>query len=351
MPDTLHKTLIIRLSSVGDIVLSSLLIRVLRRRFPQAQIDFLVKSEFADLVRFNPHLSHVIEFRQNGTFRDLRILRRTIKAEGYDTIIDIHDSLRSRYLTTGRRRTVRLNKRRIARFLLVHCKIDTYRLFGGAPGVAERYLETARDCGVADDHQGLDLYFPDSTRNAAEEVLRKALPQNSAPCIGICPSARHNTKMWLKERFVEAATTLATELRASLLLFGSVAESERCRFIEQEIRRMAPGIHVVNLAGSLSLLETAAAMDRCSLVLTNDSGLMHIAAARKRKVVAIFGPTVRQLGFFPFGTQSIVVEHPNLNCRPCTHIGQTTCPRGHFKCMNEIPANRVIESARQLLAS
>ena len=351
MQDTLHKTLIIRLSSVGDIVLSSLLTRVLRRRFPQAQIDFLVKSEFADLVRYNPHISRIIEFRRDGTLRDLRLLRRAIKAERYDRIIDIHDSLRSRYLTTGRQGIVRLNKRRIARFLLVNFKIDAYAMFGGAPGVAERYLETMRDFGLSDDREGLDLFFPDTVRIAVEAMFRSARIPDEAMCIGICPSARHHTKMWLKDRFAEAAVSLATEQGAVLVLFGSSSEKDRCRYIEEAVRQNSPGLTVVNLAGMLTLLQTAAAMDRCSIILTNDSGLMHIAAARKRKVVAVFGPTVRQLGFFPFGTTSSVVEHTGLGCRPCTYIGGPTCPRGHFKCMNEIPASRVIDSTRRLLAS
>jgi heptosyltransferase-2 len=164
------------------------------------------------------------------------------------------------------------------------------------------------------------------------------------------PSARHATKVWLKERFAEAATSLASRHDAGVLLFGSQEESGRCAEIGALIRTAGPQRPVMNLAGKLSLLETAAAMDRCALVLTNDSGLMHVAAARRRKVVAVFGPSVRALGFLPFRTENVVLEHPHLRCRPCSHIGLPACPRGHFKCMNDITAAHVIAGAERLLA-
>jgi ADP-heptose:LPS heptosyltransferase len=156
--------------------------------------------------------------------------------------------------------------------------------------------------------------------------------------------------MWPEERFAETVTILAVQHGAGVLLFGAGdQEHAQCADIAEMIRRSAPHIPVVNLAGTTSLTETAAVMDRCSIVLGNDSGLMHIAAARKRKVVVIFGPTVRELGFFPFGTQSKVIENTLLDCRPCTHIGLPFCPKGHFKCMNEIPTQRVVDAATHLL--
>ena len=87
-------------------------------------------------------------------------------------------------------------------------------------------------------------------------------------------------------------------------------------------------------------------MDRCDVILTNDTGLMHLAASRRRPLVAVFGPTVRQLGFFPTGPASTVVEHPGLSCRPCTAIGRATCPRGHFRCMADIAESDVVAAAR-----
>lgn len=345
----LRKTLIIRFSSIGDVVLSSLLVRVMRHRFPDSQIDFLVKAEFADLVRFNPHLSQVIEFPADGTFADLRDLRQRLRATRYDLIVDIHDSLRSRFLCLGAQRVLRIQKRKLARFLLVKFKWNLYAWFGGAPPVAERYVESVAEFGVTDDGAGLELFLPPAAENKAHELLANAGLAKRTPLLGLCPSAKHKNKIWLPDRFAEAAVTCAREFNAGIILFGSGEDDrERSNEIERQIRARAPDTQLLNVTGTMALLETAALMDRCALVITNDSGLMHIAAARKKKTVAIFGPTIREFGFFPFGTHHVVVEHDELACRPCTAIGLPACPKVHFKCMKDIPATRVIAAARQL---
>ncbi|MEO8166739.1 MAG: glycosyltransferase family 9 protein, partial [bacterium] len=331
MADSINKALIIRFSSVGDVVLSSLLVRAFRSRFPEARIDFAVKQEYADLVRFNPHISGVKEFPAEGTFADLKRLRSEIQHEHYDLIVDIHDSLRSRFLSVGAKHVVRINKRKFARFLLVRFKLNVYSTFGGAPAVALRYLEPVHRFGVTDDGKGLELFFSESDETRIRELIQSSGFESNEQFIGVCPSAKHNNKMWLKERFADAAAALSRQHNRPIVIFGSEEEREHSTAIEQLI--MKPDVRVLNLAGKLSLTETAAMMDYCSVVITNDTGLMHVASARKRNVVAIFGPTVKEFGFFPFGTNSVVVENKGLYCRPCTHIGLPDCPEGHFKCM------------------
>ena len=347
MRETLRKTLIIRFSSVGDIVLSTPLVRGLRREMPQVQIDYLVRAEYADLLRGNPHLSGLIEFPRGGTLGDLRELRGEIVRRGYDCIVDIHGSLRSRLLCRGVGNVVRVRKRVFPRFVLVHFKKDLYSFFGGAPPVSERYCEPLASLNVTDDGEGPELFPSPEARARAEEVLHPL--RGEGMVIGICPSARHETKMWPPERFAEAAAVLGQQRGAGIVLFGSPAEAERCRAIAEQVKSSAPSVTVLNTAGMLSLIETAAAMDHCALILTNDSGLMHIAAARKRKIVALFGSTVRQFGFFPPAGESIVVEQHDLDCRPCTPIGRSSCPRGHFRCMRDITPERVVGAVSALL--
>ncbi len=348
---TLHKTLIIRFSSVGDVVLSSLLLRIFHKSFPECRTDYLVKNEYADLVKYNPHVSGVIELPPDDRIRDLWRLRRAIRLQGYDLIVDIHNSLRSRLICFGWRNVVRVRKRKIARFLLVKVKWNLYRLFGGAPGVAERYLETVRHLGVENDGNGLEVFCPPSAQAAAQKRLMDEGIGPGRLFIGIAPSARHFNKIWPRERFAEAASVIAREKKAAVLLFGfGQDETALCQDVKLLIEQQSSDIRVISLAGRLSLTETAAMMDRCSVVVTNDSGLMHLASARKRKVVAIFGPTVRELGFFPYGTTSTVVEDTTVSCRPCTHIGLPRCPKGHFHCMKNIAAAQVIEATRRLLA-
>jgi len=351
MERILTKTLIIRLSSVGDIVLSSLLIRAFHSRFPQCQIEYLVKEEYADLVRHNPHLSRILVFPSHGSQADLRRLRRTIKESGYNLLIDIHDSLRSRVLCCGSPHVVRIRKRKLARLALVRCKVDLYRYFGGAPHVAERYCDTVRSLGVIDDGAGLEIFVPDEAHERTGQVLLAHGIGHGRPALGICPTARHATKMWPPERFAAAASTIAISYDMPVMIFGGPDERARCESVASAIRVLSPGITVAVLAGNLTLLETAAAMDSCALVITNDSGLMHIAAARKRRVVALFGSTVKQFGFSPFRTTSRVVEQIDLPCRPCTHIGRERCPRGHFRCMTDTTVDQLVHAVEELLTS
>jgi len=351
MQGVLHKTLVIRLSSVGDIVLSSPLVRALHGRYPGCQIDFLVKEEYADLVRYNPHVAHVVPFPAGGTPGDLHRLRRLIASSGYDLIIDIHDSLRSRYLAAGAGAVTRINKRKIARALLVKLKVDAYARFGGAPDVPARYLETVRGWDVADDGLPPEIYCAAGDRERAEAMLAAGGIAPGERAIGLCPGARHGNKRWPGDRFAACASALAARHPMPVLIFGAAEEETMCAAIGAGIRAACPGTVTLNLAGRLSLLETAAAMDRCALVVANDTGLMHIAAARGVPLAAVFGPTVRQFGFFPRGDKAVVVEHPGLACRPCTHIGLPRCPEGHFRCMNEISAEAVAQAAESRMSA
>jgi lipopolysaccharide heptosyltransferase II len=345
MERTLNKTLIIRLSSVGDIVLASPLIRLIRKRFPKAQIDFLVKSEYADLVRYNPHLRYVIEFNTRRGFAEVRALRRKIRQERYEAIIDIQGNFRSSFLRSGASSTVlKMNKRRLARFFLVNFKWNIYR---SAPAVPIRYLETVRSLGIADDGGGLELFVPEEARVRVWDQLSKAGIDGQGQVVGLCPGAKHGTKRWLREHFEQLAVALVKEDNVKLLLFGGKDDQEACGSIERQvIQETGKRSSIVNYVGILSLLETASAMDACDAIIANDSGLLHLAAARKRRVVAIFGPTVREFGFYPFGTESKVIEHRDLYCRPCTHIGGQSCPERHFRCMKEIAVEDVLNAVR-----
>jgi lipopolysaccharide heptosyltransferase II len=350
MQGVLHRTLIIRLSSIGDIILSSPLVRLLHTRFPDIWIDYLVKSQYADLVRHNPYISRVIEFPDGGTIADLMRQRRDIAASAYDLVLDIHDSIRSRILTFGLSAPRRINKRKIARTLLVFLKRDFYHRFGDAPPLTDRYLETVHDYALENDGRGPEVFLPEETRGAVDAMLAAESIDARTTCIGICPSARHGNKMWPAERFSNAAAQLAQKTRRPVLVFGSRDEIQRCSEITESLRAGSDIIRAVNLAGRTSLLETAAAMDRCAVVVANDTGLMHLASARGIPVVAIFGPTVRQFGFFPQAGNSIVIEQNNLSCRPCTHVGLPGCPRGHFSCMMRTTTAAVVDAALALLS-
>lgn len=335
-----EKILIVRFSSIGDLVLASPLLRVLRAAFPAAQIDFLTKAAYADLVRFNPNISSVQQLR-SGERAELKLLRAWIRDQEYDLLLDLHNSLRSRYLKlfSGTRAVRSVNKRVVRRFLLVNLKRNTYRHI--VP-VADRYLETVRDLGLRDDGRGLELFVPEDT--AAAVGARLGAFTQGKRVIGLVPSARHFTKRWPQERFVELGIRLAKEGGTAFLVFGGPGDVEPCADVAQLINGSVFRDAARSLAGQLTLLETASAFDFCSAVVTNDTGLMHIAAARRRPLVAVFGSTVEEFGFFPCGEESRVVERKGLPCRPCSPIGRSSCPEGHFKCMQEISAGMVLEA-------
>nr|MBP8976504.1 glycosyltransferase family 9 protein [Bacteroidota bacterium] len=153
-----HNILIIRFSSIGDVLLATPLIRILRKKFPNASIDFIVRREYAELLQHNPYLSHLIVFDSSEGFKSLRKLKNELKHASYDIVLDIHNSIRSRYLRKCLRVPVRtIHKRILQRFLLIHCK---WNFYNGIVPVAERYLETASCFGIENDGKGLDLFLP-----------------------------------------------------------------------------------------------------------------------------------------------------------------------------------------------
>jgi len=344
------KILIIRFSSIGDIVLATPLMRVLHASFPSSKIDFIVRKEYAELICNNKNLSHIYEFDAKTGFSGLRKLKNQLRAEHYDLVIDIHNSLRSRYLRwmLGANDVVVINKRIFARTMLVRLKKNIYR---SAISVADRYIEPVQKYGIENDGKGLELLISDEIRTQASAKMKKLGIRQSGTIIGFCPSAKHATKCWPQERFAELGAKLSKDFNAKIILFGGQEDKEKCSSIADAINSISKEGSTTDLSGELSLLESAIAMEACTLIVTNDSGLMHIAAAMKKKVVAIFGSTVREFGFFPVGTESVIVERTGLYCRPCSHIGRDSCPKKHFRCMKEIEVDEVAETVRQIVHS
>lgn len=334
------KTLIIRFSSVGDIVLSSPLVRGVRRRFPQSQIDYVTRAEYAQLVKFNPNLNLTYEFDASKGFDGLRALKRVLRTEGYDLIIDIHNSLRSRFLRSIREveQIVRFDKRIWERSVLVKFKKNLYK---DVVSVADRYLEPLSKLGIEPDGKGLELHIPDEILFGVSSSIAKLRLARFEKVIGLCPTSRHFTKRWPAGSYARLGQLLVQRLNAKILIFGGPDEVYQTSEIAQAIESWAGPERATNFSGQTSLLETAAAMEYCDVLITNDSGLMHVAAAMKKNVVAIFGSTVREFGFFPVGTRSVVLERAGLYCRPCSHIGRASCPEGHLRCLTEIGEDEV----------
>ncbi len=299
---------------MGDIILSTPLIRSLRKQYPHLHIDFLLKDQYKDVLINNPYLNNIYTLEEDSI--KTRQLHRKISEQNYELIIDLQNNFRSAAITSKLNSIkVEFNKRRLQKILLVKFKINKLK---DAPPIPVRYAEAVDDF-ILDD-EGLDLF----TKNNPSKLFK-----TENKYIGICPGSRHFTKMWLKEYFIELGNLLHIEGYRSVLL-GGASDYKICK----EIYAAIPDS--INLCNDDDILQTAADMKKCKAVVCNDSGLMHAASAVKIPVLAIFGSTVKEFGFTPYKNRNLILENNSLSCRPCSHIGRESCPKGHFKCMVEL---------------
>ncbi|MDD5087990.1 MAG: glycosyltransferase family 9 protein [bacterium] len=312
--------LVIRFSSLGDVLLTAPVLRALRAHFPSAHLDFLTAEEFADAARLLPGVDGVLPFQRRSGWRGLLRLRADLSRR-YTILIDLQNSPRSAFLRslTFPMVWVKAKRYRVRRWFLVRCKWDFY---GATTPVAVRYLEAAASLGVQDDGRGLDLMVPDNARKWAADFAERYAPDR--PLIVFCPGARHETKKWPADRWMELGRSAAAA-GMSVGVVGSRNEES----LVTEIAKAIPGAFAVYDRG---IGEIAAMMERAAAVVSNDSGLMHLAAGVNARLVAIFGPTVEPFGFYPFRARAEVLDH-ELPCRPCRALGGAACPKRHFRCM------------------
>lgn len=325
----LNKILIIRLSSLGDILLTTPFIRAIKSQFPDIKIDMLLREEYADVVKLNLYLNKKFLFKKDD--KSNNVLIEQLENTNYELVIDLQNNLRSKKVVSSlKTKSVKFDKRSFDKFLLVNFKINKLK---EALQIPVRYSNTIHDLNL--DKGGLDLF---TDKSANEELIGK----NNL--IGFCPGARHFTKRWLKEYFVELGNKL-TQDDYTIVLFGGRIDKEICEEINKAI------LGSINLANDDDLLQTVADMKLCKVVVCNDSGLMHTATATGTKVIAIFGSTVKEFGFAPYNCNNLILENNSLTCRPCSHIGRSNCPKKHFDCIKSIKPDFVFEKIQSIIST
>lgn len=329
------KILIIRLSSLGDILLSYPLIKILYERENYPTIHFLVKEKFSQAISSNPFIEKVIILKPDNQ----KEVKSIIKKENYDIVIDLQNNFRSHqlYPFNLKSRIYRFKKPTFKKFLLVNFKIN---LLKNNPSIAFHYIKTIYpDSGL----KNLPLYF--NVDQKKESDLFKRLPDHFTEniVIGVCPGSKHFTKRYPVELFKVVLRKLIQK-NYFIAIFGGSEDKEICQALEIDNNL------VKNFQNENDLFETAALMKKCSVVITNDSGLMHLASLLKIPTVAIFGSTVKEFGFVPIFEESVVIENKNLECRPCSHIGRSECPKKHFKCMLEISPDLIVQKVEELIS-
>ncbi len=318
------KILVLRFSSIGDIVLTTPVVRCLKQQ-TGAEVHFLTKTAYEQILLPNPHIDRVFSFQ-----KDVREVLPALQAERYDLVVDLHRNLRSFHVKWSLGRPTRsFDKLNFEKWLLVNTGID--RL----PDVhiAERYMQTVRHLGVVYDGQGLDYFIPPE-----EEVQISGYSTGLSPgnYVAFVLGATHATKRLPTAK----AAKICQQMDQPVVLLGGKAEEEAARAIV--------GSKVVNLCGRLTLHQSASVVRQAAAVLTHDTGMMHIAAAFRKPIVSVWGNTIPKFGMYPLYPtgmdQNSSVEVKGLSCRPCSKIGFDRCPKNHFRCMNDIPDGEILSA-------
>ncbi|MCH7477286.1 MAG: glycosyltransferase family 9 protein [SAR324 cluster bacterium] len=335
------RVLIIRFSSLGDVVKCTALPRLIKARYPRARITFVTASDFLELIRDNPHLERAVGFDRRGGLGALAAFGRELAAEPPDLIVDVHKSLRSRWLKrflSGRRTAY--SKHTLRRALLIWFRVNTFQ---GREGKEGDFLAGLLPYGVVDDGRGTEVF---THRVAEDGALRRRLAREltalerwrreGRPVLGIAPIARWELKTWPLDSFREVVRGFVRKTGGGVVLFGGADDGP--------VEALLAGLKDkgVSLVGRTSLLESAYFASLTDLVVCNDTGMSHLAEAVGTDVVTLFGPTSRELGYFPVRPGSQPVEIP-LTCRPCTRTGQGKCTHPHRKaCLEGISPGDVL---------
>ncbi|MBG0790167.1 MAG: glycosyltransferase family 9 protein [Desulfovibrionaceae bacterium] len=329
---------------LGDAVLTLPLLRALKDRFPAAEIHFFVRAGIESVFEGQPEITRVRPFAKRGGQKSLNSAVRLgwrLGREGFDLWISAHTSLRSAMVSgaTGIKRRIGYARPWFNRLAYTET-VD--RRFAELEEI-ERLMESARPLGIEGPAPRAELVLPGEAREAADAFWRES--GFTGPVLGIHPGSTWPTKCWPEEYF-SAVIRRAVEEGAHVLVFAGPGEEPVAgRIIDGAL---ADPMRVTNLAGTLSLPRLAAYLGRLDAYLTNDSGPMHLAWTQDVPLVALFGPTVKRLGFFPRGAHSTVME-ADVDCRPCGLHGPKKCPQGHFRCMLDLSPDRVWEALRPKL--
>lgn len=323
------KFLIVRFSSIGDIVLTTPVVRCLRKKYPQATIHYLTKNKFAGIVQSNPYLDKVflLENDFNKTIQEL-------ENEEYDHIIDLHHNLRTLRLKNALREVPfhSFNKLNLKKWIYTNFKINSMP----EKHIVDRYMATIQSLGVVNDGFGLDYFIPENEKVKEGDIPFSHLHGYVAIAIG----GAHNTK----KLPVEKLQKLVAQIKYPIILLGGKED-----FLNAEKIAESDTVKIYNACGKFSLNESADIIRSSKLVISHDTGMMHIAAAFKKNILSVWGNTVPSFGMTPYKTNYEVFQVNKLWCRPCSKTGFDKCPLGHFKCMNDQSMDAIAESADSFL--
>lgn len=331
------KLLIIRFSSIGDIVLTTPILRSIRRQYPDAEIHFLVKQSFKTVIADNPYIN-VIHTLDKDLNENIEVLKKT----KFDYVIDLHKNLRTMRVKKALNVPVlSFEKLNFRKWLYVNFKMKVMP----DKSIVDRYFDGMKLLNLKNDGAGLDYFIPENKKTKQDDIPFG----HWAGFVGCVIGGSFFTKKLPIEKWQEFVKLCPYPI----ILLGGPEDRED----GAEIAAIDPA-KVYNACGKFNITESADLVKRAKVVVSNDTGLMHIAAAFQKPIVSLWGNTTPELGMFPYygfnnlnqnvSPLSVIMEVKELSCRPCSKIGYDKCPKKHFKCMKQIDATQMMDKVEQL---
>ena len=315
------KILIVRFSSMGDIILTTPVIRCLKKQVAGVEIHFVCKESFKEVLLHNPYIDQLHTFHE-----DIAESYKTLQSEKFDLIIDLHKNLRSfRLKQQLKTKAFSFNKINLQKLLAVN-----FKRIAVLPKqhIVERYFDTVKTLGVIPDEKGLDYFI-----SKADGILPTGINLPATHFIALVIGGSYFTKKIPLNKLQE----ICSKTKLPIVLLGGKEDVEIADKLHLEFPQL------INCCGKLSINQSAFVLKQSEWVITSDTGLMHIAAAFEKKIISVWGNTIPEFGMGPYKPQpeNRILENKHLNCRPCSKLGYKKCPKEHFDCMNKIDSNFV----------
>ncbi|MFK8044850.1 MAG: glycosyltransferase family 9 protein [Crocinitomicaceae bacterium] len=322
----MKKVLIVRFSSIGDIVLTSPVVRALKSQLDDVEIHYLTKESYKEIVNNNPNIEKVYTIKNK-----VAPVLTALKNEEYDFVIDLHHNLRTKRIKFAlSAKNSSFPKLNIRKFLLTQFKINKMPKVH----IVDRYFSAAKPLGVKNDHQGLDFFIP------KEDEVNLASVNVPDQFIAFAIGAQFATKQLPVKSIIE----VVGKIDQAVVLLGGESDVNAAKEISQACK------NTIDFCGKLSLNQSASIVKQAQKVISHDTGLMHIAAAFNKPIISIWGNTVPDLGMYPYmpknETDFSIHEVNHLKCRPCSKIGHQACPKKHFGCMLEQDLDAIAEDVK-----
>jgi len=318
------KILIVRFSSIGDIVLTTPVVRCLKQQLNGLELHYLTKQKFASVIEHNPYIDKLITIKDSTS----EVIDQ-LKQENYDYVLDLHHNIRTLKLKWALgKKSFAFNKLNWEKFLIVNFKINKLP----QKHIVDRYFETTKVFNITNDNKGLDYFIGEKDQvNIAQALPSNFLNGYNALVVG----GSYYTKQIPLNKLIE----ICKKSSKPLVLMGGKEDSIIAEKVQQVLKDK-----VFNSCGKFNINQSASIIQQSEKVITSDTGLMHIAAAYKKEVISLWGNTIPEFGMGPYlpGENSQILEVKNLPCRPCSKLGYKKCPKGHFKCMNEIDIDSIV---------